>query len=42
MFKVDTGFGYASALSWIYFLIIALALIITVGAMTLKGKKNYT
>ncbi|WNB92646.1 sugar ABC transporter permease [Bacillus sp. NEB1478] len=42
MFKVDTGFGYASALSWIYFLIIALALVITVGAMTLKGKKNYT
>ncbi|MDR7073226.1 carbohydrate ABC transporter permease [Fictibacillus barbaricus] len=42
MFKVDTGFGYASALSWIYFLIIALTLVITVGAMTLKGKKNYT
>ncbi|TDL67619.1 sugar ABC transporter permease [Rhodococcus qingshengii] len=41
MFKVDTGFGYASALSWIYFLIIALALILSVGAMTLKGKKNY-
>jgi ABC-type sugar transport system permease subunit len=42
MFKVDTGFGYASALSWIYFLIIALALVITVGLMTLKGKKSYT
>jgi oligogalacturonide transport system permease protein len=41
MFKVETGFGYASALSWIYFLIIALALILSVGAMTLKGKKNY-
>jgi oligogalacturonide transport system permease protein len=41
MFKVDTGFGYASALSWIYFLIIALALVLSVGAMTLKGKKNY-
>ncbi|NYE08091.1 ABC-type sugar transport system permease subunit [Bacillus niacini] len=41
MFKVDTGFGYASALSWIYFLIIALALALSVGAMTLKGKKNY-
>ncbi|ALC91407.1 ABC transporter permease [Bacillus sp. FJAT-18017] len=40
MFKVDTGFGYASALSWIYFLIIALALLITVGAMTLKGRKT--
>ncbi|WP_257985009.1 carbohydrate ABC transporter permease [Bacillus sp. T33-2] len=42
MFKVDTGFGYASALSWIYFLIIALALLISVGAMTLKGRKNYS
>lgn len=42
MFKVNTGFGYASALSWIYFIIIALALAISVGAMTLKGKKNYT
>ena len=41
MFKVETGFGYASALSWIYFLIIALALVLSVGAMTLKGKKNY-
>ncbi|MFD1359032.1 carbohydrate ABC transporter permease [Fictibacillus halophilus] len=42
MFKVDTGFGYASALSWIYFLIIAAALAITVGAMTMKRKKNYS
>ncbi|WP_226536109.1 carbohydrate ABC transporter permease [Fictibacillus halophilus] len=42
MFKVDTGYGYASALSWIYFLIIAAALAISVGAMTLKRKKNYT
>ncbi|MHC0037718.1 carbohydrate ABC transporter permease [Pseudoneobacillus sp. C159] len=42
MFKIDTGFGYASALSWLYFLIIALALLLSIGAMTLKGKKNYT
>lgn len=42
MFKVDTGYGYASALSWIYFLIIAAALAISVGVMTLKRKKNYT
>jgi oligogalacturonide transport system permease protein len=42
MFKVNTGFGYASALSWIYFLIIAAALAIAVGAMSLKRKKNYT
>lgn len=42
MFKVDTGFGYASALSWIYFLIIALALALTVGAMSYKGKSKYS
>jgi oligogalacturonide transport system permease protein len=42
MFKVDTGYGYASALSWIYFLIIAAALAIAVGVMTLKRKKKYT
>lgn len=42
MFKVDTGFGYASALSWIYFLVIALTLLVSIGAMTLKGKKNYS
>ncbi|TDL79110.1 carbohydrate ABC transporter permease [Peribacillus frigoritolerans] len=42
MFKVDTGFGYASALSWIYFLTIAVILAAAVGAMMLKGKKSYT
>ena len=42
MFRVDTGFGYASALSWIYFLVITLALALTVGAMTLKRKKNHS
>ncbi|WP_416729681.1 carbohydrate ABC transporter permease [Fictibacillus sp. JL2B1089] len=42
MFKVDTGYGYASALSWIYFLIIAAALAIAVGVMTIKRKKKYT
>ncbi|MDM5315013.1 sugar ABC transporter permease [Fictibacillus sp. b24] len=42
MFKVDTGYGYASALSWIYFLIIAAALAIAVGVMTVKRKKKYT
>nr|WP_280518689.1 sugar ABC transporter permease [Lederbergia wuyishanensis] len=41
MFRVDTGFGYASALSWIYFVIITIALALTVGAMTLKRKKSY-
>jgi oligogalacturonide transport system permease protein len=41
MFQIDTGFGYASALSWIYFLLIAAALAITVGFLTIRGKKNY-
>jgi oligogalacturonide transport system permease protein len=42
MFNINTGFGYASALSWIYFLIIAILLALTVGAMTLRGKKKYS
>ncbi|MCU9612676.1 sugar ABC transporter permease [Caldibacillus lycopersici] len=41
MFKVDTGFGYASALAWIYFLIITVVLAIVVGAMTLKRRKKH-
>lgn len=42
MFNINTGFGYASALSWIYFLIIAILLAVTVGMMTLKGRKKYS
>ncbi|RLQ96618.1 carbohydrate ABC transporter permease [Falsibacillus albus] len=42
MFKVNTGFGYASSLSWIYFIIIAAALGISVGFMTIKRKKSYS
>ncbi|MBM7097905.1 sugar ABC transporter permease [Bacillus sp. H-16] len=41
MFDISTGLGYASALSWIYFLIIALALTVSVGLMTLRGSKKY-
>ncbi|CAG9620788.1 carbohydrate ABC transporter permease [Sutcliffiella rhizosphaerae] len=41
MFQINTGFGYASALSWIYFLLIAAALAISVGLLTVRGKKNY-
>ncbi|MFE7063199.1 carbohydrate ABC transporter permease [Sutcliffiella sp. NPDC057660] len=41
MFQIDTGFGYASALSWIYFLLIAAALAISVGLLTFRGKKKY-
>jgi oligogalacturonide transport system permease protein len=40
MFSIETGFGYASALSWIYFIIIALALVIAVGGISLKGRKT--
>ncbi|WP_404445201.1 sugar ABC transporter permease [Sutcliffiella horikoshii] len=41
MFQINTGFGYASALSWIYFLLIAVALGISVALLTVRGKKNY-
>ncbi|MCM3618885.1 sugar ABC transporter permease [Sutcliffiella horikoshii] len=41
MFQINTGFGYASALSWIYFLLIAAALAISVALLTVRGKKNY-
>lgn len=36
MFSTITGFGYATALSWIYFLIIALMLLIWTGLLNLK------
>jgi|SRR5690606_31417962 len=42
MFRIDTGFGYASALSWIYFVIITLALALTVGIMTLRRKQKHS
>lgn len=42
MFKVDTGFGYASALAWIFFIVISLVLLIVVGAMTIRGKRKYS
>ncbi|MCP3028546.1 carbohydrate ABC transporter permease [Halobacillus sp. A5] len=41
MFEVSTGFGYASALSWVYFLVIALVLAIGVGTMAVRGNKKY-
>jgi oligogalacturonide transport system permease protein len=40
MFNIQTGFGYASALSWIYFIVITLALLIAVGGMSLRGRKT--
>jgi oligogalacturonide transport system permease protein len=42
MFRIDTGFGYASALSWIYFLLIAISLVIAVGLLSMRSKKKYS
>lgn len=40
MFRVETGFGYASALSWLYFLIIAVILGILAGTFMLLERKS--
>jgi len=40
MFRVETGFGYASALSWIYFVIIAIILGVLAGIFMLMEKKS--
>mgnify|MGYP001770763289 CR=1 FL=1 len=42
MFQINTGFGYASALSWIYFGVIASVLLIVVGLLTLRANKKYS
>ncbi|MEH7237237.1 carbohydrate ABC transporter permease [Bacillus sp. JJ1562] len=41
MFQIDTGFGYASALSWVYFIIITLVLLVSVGLISIRGNKKY-
>jgi oligogalacturonide transport system permease protein len=41
MFEIKTGLGYASALAWIYFLVIAIVLSISVGLLTLRVNKKY-
>lgn len=41
MFKLDTGFGYASALSWIYFVAISLTLAVTVAFLNWRGKNKH-
>jgi oligogalacturonide transport system permease protein len=41
MFEIKTGLGYASSLAWIYFLIIAIVLGISVGLLTLRVNKKY-
>ncbi|MEQ6377848.1 sugar ABC transporter permease [Bacillaceae bacterium S4-13-56] len=42
MFQISTGFGYASSLSWVYFLVIALVLGISMGLMSIRGNKKYS
>lgn len=40
MFKMQTGFGYAAALSWLYFLIILVVLLVTVGVLQLFSRRS--
>ncbi|PGL70097.1 sugar ABC transporter permease [Bacillus sp. AFS055030] len=40
MFKIETGFGYASALSWIYFVIITIILLIMVWLVVFLERKK--
>lgn len=40
MFKIETGFGYASALSWVYFVIITIILLILVWIVVLLERKK--
>lgn len=39
MFQLETGFGYSSALSWIYFMLILLILMAFVGLVSLFNRK---
>ena len=41
MFNINTGLGYASALAWIYFLVIAVILSISVGLLTMRVNRRY-
>ncbi|MBM7553183.1 carbohydrate ABC transporter permease [Thalassobacillus pellis] len=41
MFELSTGYGYASALSWVYFLVITALLAVSVGIMAVRGNKKY-
>lgn len=40
MFKIETGFGYASALSWIYFVAISILLLAMAGTTAFFQKKH--
>ncbi|WP_096155659.1 MULTISPECIES: carbohydrate ABC transporter permease [Bacillus] len=41
MFNINTGLGYASALAWIYFLVIAVILSLSVGLLTMRVNRKY-
>lgn len=41
MFKINTGFGYSSALSWLYFIVIAVIILLAAGILSYKGKRKY-
>ncbi|MGM7702766.1 carbohydrate ABC transporter permease [Pseudalkalibacillus sp. Hm43] len=41
MFKVETGFGYATALSWIYFMIIFVILLVSIFLFTRKERLEF-
>lgn len=40
MFEMKTGFGYASALSWIYFIVMILVLLVMVGVISFFSRKE--
>jgi len=40
MFNINTGFGYASALAWLYFIVITLVMLVIVGLFALFGRKS--
>lgn len=40
MFRMQTGFGYAAALSWIYFVLIAFVLLFMVGVIRFFSRKS--
>ncbi|WP_349408496.1 sugar ABC transporter permease [Pseudalkalibacillus sp. SCS-8] len=41
MFKVETGFGYATALSWIYFMVIFIILLLSIFFFTRKERLEF-
>ena len=39
MFDIHTGFGYSSALAWLYFIVISLVMLVMVGIFMIFGRK---